>query len=75
MYKHTTVFPKTKAFGFPRRTHVCNLTHGRRYIHMAVDDEDAFWNLPTRSNCQILKEASVDRGLKQLMGADVAVAN
>ena len=36
--------------------------------------KDAFWAVPTRSNWRFQKEASVEKGLKQLMWADVAVA-
>jgi hypothetical protein len=36
--------------------------------------KDAFWAVPTRSNWRFQKDASVEKGLKQLMWADVAVS-
>jgi hypothetical protein len=36
--------------------------------------QDAFWHFPTRANWRFQKEASVEKGIKQLLWADVAVA-
>jgi hypothetical protein len=36
--------------------------------------QDAFWHFPTRSNWRFQKEASVEKAMKQLLWADVAVA-
>jgi hypothetical protein len=36
--------------------------------------QDAFWHFPTRSNWRFQKQASVEKGIKQLLWADVAVA-
>jgi hypothetical protein len=36
--------------------------------------QDGFWHLPTRPNWRFQREASVEKGIKQLLRADVAVA-
>jgi hypothetical protein len=36
--------------------------------------QDAFWHFPTRSNWRFQKEAPVEKGIKQLLWSDVAVA-
>lgn len=36
--------------------------------------QDAFWHVPTRANWRFQREASVEKSIKQLLWADVAVA-
>jgi hypothetical protein len=36
--------------------------------------QDAFWHFPTRPNWRFQKQASVEKGIKQLLWSDVAVA-